>query len=164
VREEIAAVNAEITAVTAAPLPLEDAEAAMARLLDQAAAQYTPAVSLFARDPDPQLDALMVVLPDVRWDPQGTRAFFAAIIDRGRLLACWGAHLRRLYEHDPAFAHPVALAERASRVAALRQRLDDLELHEERLIVAAERASTTVDRRPDARPSIIFDLSVLAEH
>ena len=57
IRSEIAAIRAEIAAVQQAPLPLAEAEEAMGRLLDRAASLYDPAVSVFARDPEPQLDS-----------------------------------------------------------------------------------------------------------
>jgi hypothetical protein len=55
------------------------------------------------------------------------------------------------------------LAERPGRLDALRQRLRDLELAEERLICEAETRGEQVDRRETARPEIIFADEILGE-
>jgi hypothetical protein len=99
-REQITATQAEIATLGSAPIPIAEAEAAMGCLLDRAAALYDPAVAVFARDPDPQIDALSLLMPDPRWGAPALWAS-AATIDRGRLTALWLARLRRAYAADP---------------------------------------------------------------
>jgi hypothetical protein len=106
-RAEIAAVVAEIAQVGDAALPLAEAEAGMVALLDQAAARYTAdAAIVFARDPAPSFDVLALLLPQPRSDPTLLHAFWAATVDRDRLLAVWRTRLQRAYETDPTLANP----------------------------------------------------------
>jgi hypothetical protein len=163
-REQITAVVAELDAIARAPIPLVEAEQHMGTLLDAAAAHYQPAVEVFARDPDPQLDVLSVLLPDPRWDAPAVWCFFAAVVDRSRLIALWSERLRQAYASDPSLANPVPLAERAGRLEALRQRLHDLELSEELAICDLESSGVQVDRHDDiADVGVLFADEMLGE-
>jgi hypothetical protein len=163
VREQITAVVAELDAIARAPIPLAEATEHMGTLLDAAAARYLPSVEVFARDPDPQLDVLSVLLPDPRWDAPAVWAFWAAVVDRPSLVAFWAERLRQAYASDPTLANPVPLAERAGRLEDLRRRLHELEVQEELAITAGERRGEVIDRREDADPRIVFAAEVLAE-
>jgi hypothetical protein len=102
-------------------------------------------------------------MPDARWDAQAVWSFFAAVVDRRRLIDLWSERLRAAYASDPTLANPVPLAERAGRVEALRRRLHDLEVAEERSIVEAEQRGIQIDRRDDASPAVIFATEMLEE-
>ena len=159
-RAHIAAVRAEMAQAAHAAVPLEEAEAAMDTFLESLATAYRPPVAMvFARDPQPSLDVAPLLFGDSR-DAHAPWLRWAAVL-REPLRAAWCDRLRAAYESDPALAHPVPSAERASRLAALQRQLAELEVAEERWIVEAEQRGEQIDRRADVAPHVLFHPWVL---
>jgi hypothetical protein len=150
VREALAAVASEATALARAPLPLSEAHARLDAWLDSMASQYDPPLAssfarLGARLPSPEdlmpyrLVPLLACLPPWR----------DVLHDR----------LATAYATLPA---SVPSADRAAAAVALAERRQQLEIAEERLVLLAARAGLDVARRPDADAATVLRV-VLAE-
>jgi hypothetical protein len=162
-RALIRTTQAELTGLESAPVPVEEAEAQLAAALAHLASLFIPDAVLqqFTRTPAPGVPTLELLLGDPEHDVMQCHAALAFAFG-DLLLAAWRPRLQALYA-DPALrAAAVPTAERPARREALRQTLDELELAEERAICEAEARGQQIDRRPDARPEVIFDPLVLS--
>ena len=164
-REQIAALRTEAAAIATAPLPLVEADGALVDTVDRLAATYNPdpVLAEFSRSGAPSIATVQLLLGDPRYDVQNFQAFLAAAF-REPLLTMWRARVRAQYEADPELARvALPIAERPARLAQLREQIHALELDEEKVIAAGERAGIRIDRRGDLDVAVLFDPAVLAE-
>jgi len=150
VRQALAAVTQEATALARAPLPVSEAHARLDAWLDSMASQYDPPLAssfarLGARLPSPEelmpyrLVPLLACLPPWR----------DILHDR----------LATAYATLPASVPSADRPDAAAALATLRQQL---EIAEERLVLLAARDGLDLARRPDADAGIVLRV-VLAE-
>jgi hypothetical protein len=149
VRDGIAEVAAERAAFNRTPVPHGEAAARLDDFLDGAARQFDPAMSYFTAVSyaAPSLDdllpyklfVLLAALPEVR--------------------AAFHAKLAKAYETPSA---SVPTKDRPALAARLDERLRQLELAEEQIVLEGALAGHTIQRRPDASALIVLT-SVLAE-
>jgi hypothetical protein len=162
-RTQIAALQAEITSLAAAPVPPDEAEVALVAAVDQLGALFNPDPVLASFGGADLGTVELLVPPAGEYETQRAAAFMC-FVHRDALLAVLRARLRALYEADPALARTaIPSADRPARLRHLRERLHRLELDEERAILAAEHAGAKIDRREDCDPSVLFHPSVLEE-
>jgi hypothetical protein len=162
-RTQIAALQADITSLAAAPVPPDEAEVALVAAVDQLGALFNP---------DPVLASFtlggadlgmveLLVPPAGEYETQRAAAF-TCVVHRDALLSVLRARLQQLYAANPVLARTaISLADRPARLRHLRERLYRLELDEERAILAAEHAGAKIDRREDCDPAVLFDAAVL---
>jgi hypothetical protein len=142
-RDGIVQVTAERAALDRAPVPLVEASRRLDDLLDGLAAQWDPPVSAFTR-PDFQMPS-----PEELWPYKPTA--LAANLPEWR--NAYHARLTAAYATQPA---SVATADRPARAADLVNRQRQLELAEEQILLEAEQAGHSIQRRPDADPLVVL--------
>jgi hypothetical protein len=150
VRGEIATIAAELQALDRAPVPLAEATARLDAYLDDLAQQWDPPVAI-----DFAGAAYRPPSPDTYW-PYRPIVLLAALAP---LRAALHARLTAAYATLPA---AVATADRAGLRAQLLDRRRQAELVEEGIVLEAELAGITIQRREDASPDVVLR-AVLAD-
>jgi hypothetical protein len=143
VRDGIAQVVLERTALDRAPVPLVEASRRLDDLLDGLATQWDPPVGDFTRPAftPPSPDSLFPYKPIV------------LLANLAPLRDALHARLKAAYATQPA---SVPSADRPARAAELANRQRRLEVAEEHAILAAAQAGHVIQRRPDADPLVVL--------
>ena len=157
-RELIRTTEAKLAALDLAPLPLDEAEAALVAGVDRLASLYDPdrVLASFTRPGGEDIGTVQLLLPDAPYDAQRAAAYECSV-HRDALLTALRARLHAIYAADPELSRAaVPMADRPARLEALRETVRDLALQEEALIVEAERRGQVIDRRADCDPAVLF--------
>jgi hypothetical protein len=149
VRAELAALDAEQRALSAAPKPVDEVLRAVDALVDELAARWDPPVNaLFRAGTAAPSTALFVPA----WDDRD-RPYFDAWLHGDALKARLRATVLAAPE---AQAAAVPTIQRARHVVALVAKRRGLEMEEETFAARAEMAGHDVDRRPDADAALVL--------
>ena len=154
IRDQIAAIRAEIEALPAQPLPTEDALERLDRWIAEQAARFDPgsAARAFATERGPLGRVLAV---------QGLRTGENSVaVDMGPVLcSLFGPALREqlaaAIQAQTGTPGP-RLADRPRALSSREEELGRLEVAEERLVRAAEAEGEFLARRADASPAVVL--------
>lgn len=143
IRSEIAGLQAEIVAVADARLPFEEVRQS---LRDQLEANW-------ANKPAAYFHGYTYPGGDRRIPDAINFGFFVFLFGVDTLV---DMIMRRLESAGGPFGLPAA--DRAAKLAGLKDKLEALECDEEREVLRLEAVGHTVLRRADARPDLVFDI------
>jgi hypothetical protein len=151
VRAQIKTAEAELAALRALPTPSADIER---RLRDYVHSMARPQISGIGKG-----EKLRVFWPGCGWDSSGPRDDRADILPMMALLhgdAMVAALMREIERNDP-----VPIKERATRIAALTDEIEQLAYVEEALVAAAIASGEDVQRSPGAPPHAVLGVRVV---
>jgi hypothetical protein len=154
-RREIAAAQAELMRIRAAPLPKEEIQLAIIAAINVMAQEGAPRIVT-------EGGKVTVHFPDVMQYGTPGQAMSAPSGSASRLMA-WvhrDALLKRLLAEIKDEEGSISSEERPQRVRQTEQHLLALEISEEKLVCHAIAAGLEVHRRPDCSPWVLLDLAV----
>jgi hypothetical protein len=105
-------------------------------------------------------ERLKVIWPGAGWDTRGPREDRAEVLPMMALLFPDAMTAALMSEVERMASDPVPIKERATRIAALTDEIEQLAFLEEALIAAAAADGKDVQRSPNARPQAVLGVRI----